>query len=87
MGNELKALNQKESVLAEELLLLKRKREEQRRNILSIQATNSFFETLQPLTEFDNIVLRKIIHHIEAVSKDEIVVTFNGGYKVRHPIE
>ncbi len=87
MGNELKALNQKESVLAEELLLLKRKREEQRRNILSIQATNSFFEMLQPLTEFDNIVLRKIIHHIEAVSKDEIVVTFNGGYKVRHPIE
>ena len=79
---ELKALNRTESVLAEQLKTLMNEKDDCKRNILREETARELLKDLRPMTEFDDTLFGKIISGIEGIGKNEIAVTFCGGYTV-----
>ena len=82
MSEELQDLTRQESECVEELEQLKQTQNDNKRNLLREDAARKLLKDLRPLTDFDDILLGRIISRIEAVSKTEIRVTLCGGYTV-----
>ena len=87
MSDELKDLNRQESEYARQLEELREQQNDHRRNLLREESARKLLKDLQPLTEFDDDLLGRILAKIDAVSKDKITVTFCGGYTVTQEIE
>ena len=87
MSDELKDLNRQESEYARQLEELREQQNDHRRNLLREESARKLLKDLQPLTEFDDNLLGRILAKIDAVSKDKITVTFCGGYTVTQEIE
>ena len=87
MSDELKDLNRQESEYAQQLEELREQQNDNRRNLLREESARKLLKDLQPLTEFDDNLLGRILAKIDAVSKDKITVTFCGGYTVTQEIE
>ena len=87
MSDELKELNRLESEYARQLEELREQQNDHRRNLLREESARKLLKDLQPLTEFDDNLLGRILAKIDAVSKDKITVTFCGGYTVTQEIE
>ena len=86
MSADLKELNRQESRYAEQLETLKQRENEHRRNLLKEESARKVLQDLEPLTEFDDTVVGRILAKVEAISKTKIAVTFCGGYKVEQEI-
>ncbi len=84
---ELKKLNQQESQYACQLEELTRRQNDCQRNLLREESARKLLKDLQPLTEFDDNILGRILASVQATGKDKITVTFCGGYTVTQPIE
>ena len=39
------------------------------------------------LTEFDDILIRKLLECVKVINKNEIIIIFNGGYEVEVSVE
>lgn len=87
MSGELKELNRQESEYARQLEELREQQNDHRRNLLREESARKLLQDLKPLTEFDDNLLGRIIAKIEAINKNEIKVTFCGGYTVTQEIE
>ena len=87
MSDELKALNRQESEYAHQLEELREQQNDRRRNLLREESARKLLKDLQPLTEFDDNLLCRILAKAEALSKNKITVTFCGGYTVTQEIE
>ncbi len=82
MSDELKSLNNEESEYAEKLIELKRKKENNRRSLLQADTAVELLKDMKPLTEFDDLIIDKIIARVEATKKSTITITFRGGFSV-----
>ena len=87
MSDELKDLNRQESEYARQLEELREQQNDHRRNLLREESARKLLKDLQPLTEFDDNLLGRILAKIDAISKNKITVTFCGGYTVTQEIE
>ena len=87
MSSELKELNDQESAYARQLEELKQQQNDHRRNLLREESARKLLKDLNPLTEFDDNILGRILAKVEAVSKNKITVTFCGGYTITQEIE
>lgn len=85
-GNILRQLNRRESEFSDELEELRYKQSEYRRTKLREKSAVKLMEGLSPLYVYDEKVIAELVSKVEAVSKNEICLTFYGGYKVRQPV-
>ena len=85
-GNILRQLNRRESEFSDELEELRYKQSEYRRTKLREKSAVKLMEGLSPLYVYDEKVIAELVSKVEAVSKNEICLTFYGGYSVRQPI-
>ena len=61
---------------------LKVKKENNRRSLLQADTAVELLNDMKPLTEFDDLIIDKIIARVEATSKSTITITFRGGFSV-----
>ena len=82
MSDRLKELNRLESEYAETLRTLRKQQDELKRNQIKEEKARQLLKDIRPLETFNDDMIGKIVAKIEAVSKNEIKVTFCGGYSV-----
>ena len=87
ISGELKSLNTQESELAAELEQLRTQHDSFRRELLREGAARDTLHGIEPLSEFDDTLLSRILSGISAVSSSTISVTFCGGYTVTQSIQ
>lgn len=82
MSERLKELNRQESEYADQLKNLRDQQDDYKRTQIKEEKARKLLKDIKPLETFDDSIIGKIIAKIEAVSKDEIRVTFYGGYSI-----
>ena len=87
ISGELKSLSTQESELAAELEQLRTQHDSFRRELLREGAARDTLHGIEPLSEFDDTLLSRILSGISAVSSSTISVTFCGGYTVTQSIQ
>lgn len=86
MSDRLNELNRLGSEYADQLIEIKRKQDEYRRNSLREENAKKLLKDMKPLESFDQKTIEKIISRVEAISKKEIKITFFGGCTVSQEI-
>ncbi len=86
MSQFLRELNQQESEIADNLEALRRQKEESHRQQLCAETARQLLDSLEPPDTFEDILMEKILLKVEAVSKKEIYVFFQGGYHLKMPL-
>ena len=82
MSERLKELNRQESEYADQLKKLRDQLDNYKRNQIKEEKARQLLKGLKPLEQFDDDIIGKILSKIEAISKNEIKVTFYGGYSI-----
>lgn len=82
MGEELKEINRREVLCAEELEKLRNHLDENKRRSLCEQSARELLRSLTKQKSFDNELSGRIISRIDAVSRHELEFTFYGGFTV-----
>ena len=86
VSGELKSLNCQESELADKLEQLRAQHDGCRMELLREDTARDILRGIQPLSEFDDTLLGRILSGISAVSSSTISVTFCGGHTVTQGI-
>ena len=86
LDDEFARLYSEEEKLSRKLLSLKAQGEAEQNEIIDNIKTdidNASFE----LEEYDDVLVRKVVECVKILSKEEISVTFKGGYEVKAELE
>ena len=87
LSGELKALNEEEKEHKAKLDALKQQKDCIQRTAQETAAARELFTNMQPMTSFDDMIIRKMIERITVNSKTEITVRFRGGLEVSGAVE
>ena len=87
LSGELKALNEEEKEHKAKLDALKQRKDCIQRTAQETAAARELFTNMQPMTSFDDMIIRKMIERITVNSKTEITVRFRGGLEVSGAVE
>lgn len=82
LDDEFARLYSEEEQLSQKLLSLKAQEEAEQNELaddIKADIDNSSFE----LQQYDDVLVRKVVECVKILSKDEISVTFKGGYEVK----
>ena len=85
-GNMLKELNRREDELSNELEELRFKQSEYRRNKLKERTARNLVKCLSPLESYDEKIISGLVSKVEASEKNEIYLTFYGGFRIKQSI-
>lgn len=88
LDDEFARLYSEEKAVSEKLLNLKTENQNLQENADKIDEISSIIDSQNfKVTEFDNVLVRKLIECIKVISKTEILVIFKGGFEVREEVE
>ena len=87
ISGELKALNEEENESKSKLDELKHRKDDIQRTAQQTATARELFINMQPMTSFDDMIIRKMVERITVISKTEITVRFRGGLEVSGAVE
>lgn len=85
--DELKELNEEESGLEHKLEDISRKRDDIQLSMKQMIFARELYANMQPLTSFDDIVIRRLVERIDVIKKTQIRIVFKGGVELEVEVE
>ena len=85
--DELRAINDEETELREKAKVLEKESEVLQRTIKEVTGARELYASMEPLTGFEDRVIRRLIERIDVIGKTKVRVIFKGGLETDAAVE